>query len=179
MPAPRRSSRPVTRSLKSAQVAQERRSTVPTRARRKVSFSSLPTTSFANCPVAVYSVSTASSSLFDISPPRTRLTSLTEINVKKEPLFLHGLFQSSTHSRTTRRSLSPPPVPLSVLGVSCFARSLLQRGPPTLTGDEEGGRRGGQTWRVTPPLTTSRDPGWRHCSTRRCLGDRYSAPLPW
>lgn len=136
MPAPRRSSRPVTRSLKSAQV---RRSTVPTRARRKVSFSSLPTTSFANCPVAVYSVSTASSSLFDISPPRTRLTSLTEINVKKEPLFLHGLFQSSTHSRTTRRSLSPPPVPLSVLGVSCFARSLLQRGPPTLTGDEEGG----------------------------------------
>lgn len=176
MPAPRRSSRPVTRSLKSAQV---RRSTVPTRARRKVSFSSLPTTSFANCPVAVYSVSTASSSLFDISPPRTRLTSLTEINVKKEPLFLHGLFQSSTHSRTTRRSLSPPPVPLSVLGVSCFARSLLQRGPPTLTEDEEGGRRGGQTWRVTPPLTTSRDPGWRHCSTRRCLGDRYSAPLPW
>lgn len=177
MPAPRRSSRPVTRSLKSAQVAQERRSTVPTRARRKASLSSLPTTCFANCPVAVYSVSTASSSLFDISPPRTRLTSLTEINVKKEPLFLHGLFQSSTHSRTTRRSLSPPPVPLSVLGVSCFARSLLQRGPPTLTGDEEGG--GGLTWRVTPPLTTSRDPGWRHCSTRRCLGDRYSAPLPW
>lgn len=176
MPAPRRSSRPVTRSLKSAQV---RRSTVPTRARRKVSFSSLPTTSFANCPVAVYSVSTASSSLFDISPPRTRLTSLTEINVKKEPLFLHGLFQSSTHSRTTRRSLSPPPVPLSVLGVSCFARSLLQRGPPTLTGTRREGGGGGQTWRVTPPLTTSRDPGWRHCSTRRCLGDRYSAPLPW
>lgn len=157
MPAPRRSSRPVTRSLKSAQVAQERRSTVPTRARRKVSFSSLPTTSFANCPVAVYSVSTASSSLFDISPPRTRLTSLTEINVKKEPLFLHGLFQSSTHSRTTRRSLSPPPVPLSVLGVSCFARSLLQRGPPTLTGDEEGGRRGGAN--VASHAPTHHEPG--------------------
>lgn len=177
MPAPRRSSRPVTRSLKSAQVAQERRSTVPTRARRKVSFSSLPTTSFANCPVAVYSVSTASSSLFDISPPRTRLTSLTEINVKKGTSLSSRTF-SVFHSLSHHSALTLSSPRASLRPRSVVFRSFSSLAGPAHTDGGRGGG-GGQTWRVTPPLTTSRDPGWRHCSTRRCLGDRYSAPLPW
>lgn len=154
MPAPRRSSRPVTRSLKSAQVAQERRSTVPTRARRKVSFSSLPTTSFANCPVAVYSVSTASSSLFDISPPRTRLTSLTEINVKKGTSLSSRTF-SVFHSLSHHSALT-----LSSPRASLRPRSVVFRSFSSLAGPAhtDGGRGGGGA-NVASHAPTHHEPG--------------------
>lgn len=139
MPAPRRSSRPVTRSLKSAQVAQERRSTVPTWARRKVSFSSLPTTSFANCPVAVYSVSTASSSLFDISPPRTRLTSLTEINVKRGTSLSSRTF-SVFHSLSNHSALTLSSPRASLRPRSVVFRSFSSLAGPAHTDGGRGGR---------------------------------------
>ncbi|KAF6716600.1 hypothetical protein FQA47_012561 [Oryzias melastigma] len=102
-----------------------------------LSLSSFPS-SLANCPVAVYSVSAASSSLFGISLPQSSVTSLTEMKVGEPPLFLHGLFSPSTHSHTTQRDSSPPPPCLRPL-VSCFVRSLLTGAPPPADATDEGG----------------------------------------
>lgn len=96
--------------------------------------------------MAVYSVSTASSALFDISPPRSFVSCLTEINLTDEPLLYGLFFKSSTHSHTTHSDSLLPLVPLSVLGVSCFARSPLREARPHWR--ERVG--GGLTWRVTP-----------------------------
>lgn len=182
MPAPRRSSRPVTRSLKSAQVAQERRSTVPTRARRKVSFSSLPTTSFANCPVAVYSVSTASSSLFDISPPRTRLTSLTEINVKKGTSLSSRTF-SVFHSLSHHSALTLSSPRASLRPRSVVFRSFSSLAGPAHTDGGRGGREeggGGKRGESRPHspragtragVTAARGVAWETVTARRCRGD--------
>lgn len=84
--------------------------------------------------MAVYSVSTASSPLFDISPTRSFVTSLTEINVTDEPLFLYGLFFSVLHSLSHHsQQLSPPPrASLRPLGV-VFRSLSSARGTPTLT----------------------------------------------
>lgn len=121
---------PLLAALKSAQVAAEKRPTVPTRASRTAFLSPL-TSSLANCPVAVYSVSTASSPLFDISPPQSFVTSLTEINVGERNLSFFTDFFLVLHSLSHHSVLlSPPPVPLSVLRVSCFARSLLSEARP-------------------------------------------------
>lgn len=81
----------VTSSVEICSTCGGKRPTVPTRASRKA-FLFLLTSSLANCPVAVYSVLTASSSLFDISPTQSFVISLTEINVGEEPLFLYRLF---------------------------------------------------------------------------------------
>lgn len=102
--------------------------------------------------MAVYSVSTASSPLFDISPPRSFVTSLTEINVTDEPLFLYGLFFLVLHSLSHHsQRLSPPPrASLRPRGV-VFRSLSSARGPPTLTRERERRRGGGElTWRVTP-----------------------------
>lgn len=155
-------SRAVTSAVEICSSCGGKRPTVSTRASRKA-FRSLLTSSFANCPVAVYSVSTASSSLFDISPPQSFVTSLTEIDVREEPLFLFRLFQVLLSLSHHSVFVSPPPVPLRPRGV-VFRSLSSERGPPTLTGEK-----GGLTWRVTP---THHEPG-------PGLASLQHAALPW